>query len=75
MYQFLTGPLLWLSFLIFFIGLIVRVVWYVRGLNWQMDRVPYTKHVSHGVKGALRSIFFWLLPFGTRRWKTRPAMT
>lgn len=75
MYQFLTGPLLWLSFLIFFIGLIVRVVWYVRGLSWQMDRVPYTKHVSHGVKGALRSIFFWLLPFGTRRWKTRPAMT
>lgn len=75
MYQFLTGPLLWLSFLIFFIGLIVRVVWYVRGLSWQMDRVPYTKHVSYGVKGALRSIFFWLLPFGTRRWKTRPAMT
>ena len=75
MYQFLTGPLLWLSFLIFFIGLIVRVVWYVRGLSWQMDRVAYTKHVSHGVKGALRSIFFWLLPFGTRRWKTRPAMT
>ncbi len=75
MYQFLTGPLLWLSFLIFFIGLIVRVVWYVRGLSWQMDRVPYTKHVSHGVKGALRSIIFWLLPFGTRRWKTRPAMT
>ena len=75
MYQFLTGPLLWLSFLIFFIGLIVRVVWYVRGLSWQMDRVPYTKHVSYGVKGALRSIIFWLLPFGTRRWKTRPAMT
>ncbi len=75
MYQFLTGPLLWLSFLIFFIGLIVRVVWYVRGLSWQMDRVPYTKHVSYGIKGALRSIIFWLLPFGTRRWKTRPAMT
>jgi nitrate reductase gamma subunit len=75
MYQFLTGPLLWLSFLIFFIGLIVRVVWYVRGLSWQMDRVAYTKHVFHGIKGALRSIFFWLLPFGTRRWKTRPAMT
>jgi hypothetical protein len=40
-----------------------------------MDRVPYTKHVSYGIKGALRSIIFWLLPFGTRRWKTRPAMT
>jgi nitrate reductase gamma subunit len=27
------------------------------------------------MKGALRSIFSWLLPFGTRRWKTKPGMT
>ena len=75
MYEFLTGPVLWLSFLIFFIGLIVRVVWYLRGLSWQMDRVAYTQHVSHGIKGALRSIVSWLLPFGTKRWKSRPGMT
>lgn len=75
MYQLLTGPLLWLSFIIFFIGLIVRVVLYIRGLSWQLDRVAYTEHVSQGIKGALRSIFYWLLPFGTRRWQTRPAMT
>jgi nitrate reductase gamma subunit len=75
MYEFLTGPLLWLSFSIFFIGLIVRVVWYIRGLNWQLDRVAYTYYVAPGIKGALRSIISWLLPFGTRRWKTRPAMT
>lgn len=75
MYELLTGPLLWLSFSIFFIGLIVRVVWYIRGLNWQLDRVAYTEYVAPGIKGALRSIISWLLPFGTRRWKTRPAMT
>jgi nitrate reductase gamma subunit len=40
-----------------------------------MDRVAYTDHLSHGVKGALKSIVSWLLPFGTRRWKTRPGMT
>jgi len=75
MYEFLTGPLLWLSFLVFFVGLIVRIVLYIKGLNWQLDRVAYTENVGPGVKGALRSIFSWLLPFGTRRWQTRPAMT
>lgn len=75
MYQFITGPLLWLSFSIFFIGLIVRIVRYIRGLNWQMDRVTYTVNVSYGIKGAFRSIFFWLFPFGTRSWRTKPGMT
>ena len=64
-----------MSFTIFFVGLIVRVVWYIRGLSWQLDRVAYTEYFGPGMKGALRSIFSWLLPFGTRRWKTRPGMT
>ncbi len=75
MYQFITGPLLWLSFGIFFIGVIVRVVRYIRGLNWQMDRVTYRVNVSYGIKGALRSIFSWLFPFGTRSWRAKPGMT
>jgi nitrate reductase gamma subunit len=75
MYQLITGPLLWLSFGIFFIGAIVRVVRYIRGLNWQMDRVTYRVNVSYGIKGALRSIFFWLFPFGTRSWRAKPGMT
>jgi nitrate reductase gamma subunit len=75
MYQLITGPLLWLSFGIFFIGVIVRVVRYIRGLNWQMDRVTYRVNVSYGIKGALRSIFSWLFPFGTRSWRAKPGMT
>lgn len=75
MYQFVTGPLAWLSFGIFFIGLIVRAVWYVKGLNWQMDRVSYSVNTSYGIKGAIRSIFFWLLPFGTRSWRFYPGFT
>jgi nitrate reductase gamma subunit len=74
MYYFLTGPFLWLSFGVFFIGLVVRTVIYIKGLDWKLDRVTYHVNVSYGVKGALRSIFFWLLPFGTRRWRTRPGM-
>jgi nitrate reductase gamma subunit len=75
MYQFITGPLLWLSFAVFIIGMILRIVLYIKGLNWQMDRVAYTVYPIAGIKGALRSIFFWIFPFGTRSWRTKPGMT
>jgi len=75
MYQFITGPLAWLSFAIFFIGLTVRVIIYIRGLDWQADRVTYTVNVSYGVKGALKSVFFWLVPFGSRSWRVNPGFT
>jgi nitrate reductase gamma subunit len=75
MYEFVTGPLAWLAFGIFFIGLLYRLVWYIRGLNWQMDRVTYSKNVAYGIRGALRSIFFWLVPFGTHGWRFYPGFT
>jgi nitrate reductase gamma subunit len=74
MYNFLTGPGLWLSIGICLIGLLVRGVRYVKGLNWQLDRVAYTAHPKAGIKGAVRSIVFWLLPFGTRSWRAQPFM-
>ncbi len=75
MYDLLTGPGLWLSIGICLVGLFTRGVFYVKGLNWQLDRVAYTAHPKAGIKGALRSIFFWILPFGTRSWRTQPFMT
>jgi len=75
MYALVTGPLAWLAFSIFFIGVIVRVVLYVKGLSWQLDRVAYRYHTAFGAKGALRSIIFWLLPFGTRSWRFYPGFT
>jgi nitrate reductase gamma subunit len=75
MYEIVTGPLAWLAFAVFFIGIIVRVVLYIRGLDWQADRVTYTVHVKYGIQGALRSIFYWLLPFGTRSWRKNPGFT
>jgi len=75
MYEFVTGPLAWISFGIFFIGMIYRLVWYIRGLNWQLDRVAYTQHVSYGVKGALRSIFYWMVPYATTSWRKNPGFT
>ena len=75
MYQFVSGPLAWLAFGIFVVGVIYRAVWYIRGLNWQADRVAYTAHFGYGLKGAIRSIVFWLIPFGTRSWRFYPGMT
>lgn len=75
MYEFLTGPLLWGVFIITFGGLLVRVLMYVKGLSQQLDRVAYRPHMSHGLKGAARSIFFWILPFGSHGWRQRPLFT
>jgi len=69
MYEFVTGPLAWLAFAVFFVGNIVRLVFYVRGLDWKLDRVTYSVNTSFGVKGAVRSILFWLTPFGTHSWR------
>jgi nitrate reductase gamma subunit len=75
MYEFVTGPLAWIAFLTFFLGLIWRFIWYVRGLDWQADRVTYHQNVSYGIRGALRSIGLWLLPFGTHSWRYYPVFT
>ncbi len=75
MYSFLTGPMFLISIGICIVGLLVRGVLYVRGLDWKLDRVAYTAHPAAGIKGAARSIFYWLVPFGTRSWRTQPFMT
>ena len=75
MYEFVTGPLAMIAFGVFFVGLIWRAIWYVRGLHWQMDRVAYREHLAHGVKGAFRSIGRWLIPFGTHGWRFYPGFT
>jgi len=75
MYQFITGPLLWFAFIVFFFGLLFKIVLYFKGLDWQLDRVTYSVNVSYGIKGAIRSIIYWLLPFGTRSWRVNPGFT
>lgn len=75
MYQFITGPLLWLSFGIFSIGCLVHVVLYVKNLDCDQDRVAYTSNLGRGIKGALHSVGMWMLPFGTRSWRMKPVYT
>lgn len=75
MYEILTGPLLWLAFAVFFIGLGARVVLYFLGLDWKLDRVAYKPQMAHGLKGAAISVYRWVLPFGTHSWRSKPIFT
>ncbi len=75
MYELVTGPFVWLAFGIFFIGLTVRAVLYIKGLDWALDRVTYSVNTSFGIKGAIRSIVFWLFPYGTQSWRNNPFFT
>ncbi len=74
MREFLTGPMLWISLAVFVLGMLGRVAWYLKGLNQQLDRVAYRAHPRAGLRGAARSIFFWLVPFGSHGWRVQPFM-
>jgi nitrate reductase gamma subunit len=73
MYEFFAGPMLYVSLLVFVFGCAWRVYKYVKGLSWQLDRVAYGTDNELAVKGALRSIFHWLIPFYSRNWQQRPG--
>ncbi|VEN73394.1 HMC operon ORF 5 protein [Candidatus Desulfarcum epimagneticum] len=70
-YEILSGPFALGSFLIFFVGILARGILYLRGLDWQLDRVTYSVNRYHGMKGAAKSILYWLLPLGTRGWRNK----
>jgi nitrate reductase gamma subunit len=58
MYEFVRGPLLWFSFIVFIAGMIYKVA-SLTSLSKKKDKVVYD-HFNTG--WALRSIFHWLLP-------------
>ena len=71
MYQFLMGPALWATFTIFIGGMIIRIGFLYR-LSQKKDRVIYNHAAfSWGIK----SIFFWLVPFGSASMRQQPVFT
>ena len=73
MLDFITGPLFVISLVIFVVGMLARIIWYVRGLDWRLERVAYRHHADRSVPGALASVFKWLIPGGTDGWRTQPV--
>jgi nitrate reductase gamma subunit len=52
-----------------------KFVLYFKGLDWKLERVAYKAYPAQGFKGAVNSIFKWLIPFGTYGWRKQPFMT
>lgn len=75
MMAFLAGPMLILSLMVFVLGMIVRVVLYIRGLDAKLERVAYGPQMGRGIPGALTSIVKWLIPGGTQGWRNQPGLT
>ncbi|MFH2093743.1 MAG: sulfate respiration complex protein HmcE [Pseudomonadota bacterium] len=75
MHDLLTGIFFWVALGVCLIGMLARFIMYFKGLSWQLDRVAYTTYPMEGMKGAFRSIYKWLIPFGTYGWRTQPFVT
>ena len=71
MYDLLTGPLLWLTFIIFLGGMLVKIVFLYR-LSRKKDQVFYD-HVSFS--WGLKSILHWLLPWSSASMRNQPFFT
>jgi nitrate reductase gamma subunit len=70
MYEFVSGPLVWLAFLVFFGGCFYRLAWMFS--TARKDRVVYP-YMS--LKFGLRSILHWIVPFASVNMRRRPVMT
>jgi len=71
LYEWLTGPLAWLAFLIFVGGCLYRLV-AMLVLVKKKERFIFS-YMSW--KYSLRSIFHWVIPFATTNWKRHPVLT
>ncbi len=74
MIEILTGPIFVVSLLVFVVGMLARIVLYIKGLDWKLERVAYSKQMGRGIPGALASIFTWLIPGATHGWRKQPLM-
>jgi len=70
-YDFLTGPALWFTFIFFVGGLSVRIAILFR-LSRKKDRVIYN-HVNLG--WGIRSVFHWLIPWASASMRQQPVFS
>ena len=70
-YSLVSGPLVWVAFIVFLGGSLYRLVDMIR-LAIRKERFIFS-YMSW--KHSLISIFHWLIPFGTEGWKSNPALT
>ncbi len=70
MYDFISGPLVWVAFLVFFGGLLYKFVTTYAAARREKVVLP-TFSLKHG----LRSLAHWVIPFRNRNTRLRPIFT
>jgi nitrate reductase gamma subunit len=70
-YNFVSGPLAWLAFILFFGGCLYRLI---RLFMLVKEKEPFI-FTYMSWKYSLRSIFHWIIPFGTVNWRRHPVLT
>jgi len=70
-YNFVSGPLVWVSFIVFIGGSLYRLI-SMALLAKKKDPIVYAYLSPYY---ALRSILHWILPFASVNWRKRPFLT
>lgn len=70
-YNFVSGPLAWVAFILFIGGSIYRIASILK-LVAQKERFIFS-YMSW--RYSLRSIFHWIVPFATVNWRRQPVLT
>lgn len=71
LYNVVTGPLVWVAFIVFIGGCVYRLKEMIDLVN-KKERFIYS-YMS--LKYSLRTLAHWVVPFGTTNWRKRPVMT
>ncbi len=70
MYDFVSGPLVWIAFIVFFGGLIYQLVSMLRLAKKDKVIYPYMS-----LKHSLQSLAHWLVPFASKNMRMRYETT
>ena len=70
-FEFLTGPALWFTFIFVIGGLLIRIAFLFR-LSRRKDRVIYN-HIN--MDWGLRSIIHWIIPFASVSMRQQPIFS
>lgn len=70
-YAFVAGPLAWAAFILFFGGILLRLIQLLRQVH-KSEKFIYS-HMS--LRYSLRSIAHWITPFATVNWRRHPVLT
>jgi nitrate reductase gamma subunit len=70
-YNLVTGPLVWVAFILFIGGSLYRLITMISLVN-KKEKFIFT-YMS--LEYSLRSIFHWIIPFATVNWRRHPFLT